>query len=438
MMRPTLRSAYLLMAGIPLAVLPTVAGDRWWLPWLVVLALSLTLMGVDALLTRPGRRSQLAVTAPHALFIGAPGALAAGIRLFSRPPPAVVEALCDLDPLLDPLPVQRLSGAGGSYDLRLPLVARRRGRARIRTLWLRWTGPLGLMERREAHALDLALPVLPNVPAVQQAALRFFGSRELMAGHKLERYAGDGSEFERLREFVPGLDQRAMDWKASARHRRLLSREFRAERNHQVIIAFDTGHLLCEPINGVPKLDHAITAGLLLTYFSLRAGDRVGLFGFDSHTRLYLAPQAGIGSFSRLQLATADLAYSEEETNFTLGLADLSTRLRRRSLVVLLTDFVDAVTARLMVDNVQALARRHLVLFVTLRNPETGAIAAAPPATMGSMARSVVATSFLREREAVLRQLGRYGIQTIDAEPGQVSTRLLNHYLDIKRREMIA
>src|SRR5690606_37670883 len=132
------------------------------------------------------------------------------------------------------------------------------------------------------------------------------------------------------------------------------------ERNHQVVLAVDTGHLMSEPLVGIPKLDHAINAGLLLSYFSLRAGDRIGFYGFDSAVRTFLEPSGGLRSFPRLQQASAALDYNHVETNFTLGLGELQGRLTRRSLVVVLTDFVDTVTAEIMVENVLRLSRRHL------------------------------------------------------------------------------
>jgi uncharacterized protein (DUF58 family) len=180
-----------------------------------------------------------------------------------------------------------------------------------------------------------------------------------------------------------------------------------------------------------------VNAALLLGYFGLRTGDRVGLYGFDERPRSFHEPVAGVNAFPRLQAATAELDYSSAETNFTLGLAELSLRLRRRSLVVLLTDFVDTVSAELMLENLDRLARRHLVVFVTLRDPTLGDIAGARPQTSLDLHRAVVAYDFVRERDVVLARLRRMGVTTIDAAPGEVSVQLLNRYLDIRRREMI-
>jgi uncharacterized protein (DUF58 family) len=428
----------LLSLGVPIALLPLLAGDRLWGAWAAYAAAVIFLIGLDLILVGPRRRPIVEPELPPMLYIGSEGELRLRVRIAGWPRPTAAEMTCDLEEPLRPVSPIRVSLEEGGGEGVFRLTAARRGTGRVTAVWVRWSGPLGLMQRQCRLPREDELPIVPDVRSVRRTALRFFGSRDPLAGEKLERYSGDGSEFEQLREFVPGLDRRAIDWKVSARHRKLVCREFRAERNHQVVIACDTGHLMSEPVDGIPKLDHAINAGLLLTWFSLRAGDRVGLFGFDKGINFYVAPQGGMGAFRRLQVATAGLEYSTEETNFTLGLAELSQRLRRRSLVVLITDFVDTVTAELMIENLERLSRHHLVLFVTLRNPEIAGLTTAKPTSLNGVARGVVAAEMLRERRTVILRLRRLGIQAIDADPDGVSPELLNRYLDIKRREQIA
>src|ERR1019366_547819 len=104
---------------------------------------------------------------------------------------------------------------------------------------------------------------------------------------------------------------------------------------------YDPGHLMIEPIDDLPRLDHAVNAGLLLSWIGLRAGDLVGMFSFDARVRFYRPPIPGPANFGQIQRAAAGIAYHTEETNFTLALADLETRLKRRSLIILFTEFVD-------------------------------------------------------------------------------------------------
>src|SRR5262249_51257938 len=252
--------------------------------------------------------------------------------------------------------------------LPLPLLPRRRGQVHVDRLWLRWRGPLGLAETVDRRPVEGKVDVLPNIRGVQRAALQYV-DRDAIFGVKIQRERGGGTEFDALRDYAPGLDHRFIDWKHSARHLKLLTREFRTERNNQIVLAFDTGYLMCEPLDGVPRMDHAIHAGLLLAWIGLRQGDLVGCYAFDAAVRRYLRPIRGMAGFASLQHAAAGLDYHHEETNFTLGLAELNLRLRRRALVVLFTDFVDTVTAELLVESLQRVANRHVVIFVTLSDP---------------------------------------------------------------------
>ncbi len=437
MIAPTRRAVLLAAAGFPLALLPALVSPSLWGAWLVAASLTVLAVGLDAILAVAPAALRSEVEVPETLQVGEGGAVAVTLRA----PRAVgrVEVLLEVHPDLEPpAPATVAVPAGAPGLISLPLRARRRGTPRVDELWLRWTGPLGLVARSTRRLVGRAVAVVPNVQPVRAAAFRYFGSREVEAGVQVERYVGGGSEFDALVEWVPGLDHRAISWKASARHRKLLSQEFRAERNHQVILALDTGHLMAEPLVGLPRLDHAVTSALLLSYVSLRLGDRVGLFAFDRAARAWTEPQGGLGAFARLRAASAALDYATEETNFTLGLTELSTRLRRRSLVVVFTDFTDTVTAELMIENLARLARRQLVVFVALRDPALHDLALRRPGRAADLHRAVVAADFVRERERVLARLRRLGVQCVDAAPGEVSTRLVSRYLDIKRRELIA
>jgi len=439
-MRPTLRCVLVFATGIPVSLVAVLVHPRLWTIWLAFLGASAAIAGADYLLGLPRRRLKIAVDVPEQLFIGSSGA--AVVELLARWRGARVELLAELDDDLEPVPAQTVAMVADRDDraararVELPLVARRRGRLRLRALHLRWTGPFGLIERRHVHDVERGVAVVPDLGTVRAVAARMFADKQFLAGLKVERYLGDGTEFESLREYLPGLDHRAIDWKSSARHRKLLCQEFRAERNHQVVIAVDSGQLMAEPLAGIPRLDHAINAGLLLGWFCLRTGDRVGLLGFDERVRTWAEPTGGLHAFGRLQALSADIDYRRVETNYTLALSDLSLRVRRRSLVVLFSDFLDTVTAELMVDNVTRLARRHLVMFVAVRDPSVEERAAHGPRSLGELHEAVVAGDFHRERNLVIERLRRAGVLCIDTTPAGFSMALLNRYLDIKRREL--
>lgn len=434
---PSRRAILVVAAATALAVVPVLLAPGLWTVWLFGWALFLMLLAIDAVLAPRRGDIERSLTVPDTLYMGDPSEALLTLRLRrgDRPMRAVVKL--DLSETLAPTVSHRVVLSPKETVVPFELAALRRGTGTIEAAWVRFRGPFGLIARTVRFALDREVAAVPNIRGVRQQALEFFSPNEFRTGLRIEQYAGDGSEFDSLREFMPGLDHRAIDWKASARHAELLCRQFRAERNRQVVIAIDAGHLMAEPLERLPRLDHAIHAGLLLAYFSVRAGDKVGFFGFDERVRAFAEPRGGMGSFRAMLRLSGGLGYADAETNYTLGLTELMGRLTRRSLVVVLTDFVDTVTAELMLDNIGRLARRHLVVFVSLRDPLLDTVAAAEPRDMQALHEAAVADSMLREREVVLTRLRRQGVFCIDATPQTMGIELVNRYLEIKRREMI-
>jgi len=357
--------------------------------------------------------------------------------IFERRAPAVAEAAAEANARLVLTPERTTARVRqGQAEATFELTPVRRGEGEIERIWARWRGPFGLMWKQIAEAPKRIIPITPNVAAVKDEAIRLF-AREALFGLKTQLETGDGSEFHALRELVPGMDRRAVDWKQSARHGKLLVKEFRTERNHPVIFAIDTGRLMCEPLLGVPRIDRAINAALLMAFVSLKLGDRVGFFGFDVKPRLFSGTVSGAHAFPFLQRIAARLDYSAEETNYTLGLTQLGAALERRALVVVFTDFADATSAELMLENVGRLLKRHLVLFVIFRDEELEAIARREPVDPEAVSRAVTAEALLRERDLVIARLVRMGAHIVDAPAASVGTALLSSYIDLKRRDLL-
>jgi uncharacterized protein (DUF58 family) len=435
MIAPTPRALRLAAVGLPVSLIPVFAPTLWGI-WIGLTACTILALGLDALLVAPARRVDATADIPATMHVGARAAAAITVSTPAQQR-GPVELVAELGERLAPQPEQRAPLRDGIARFELSLAPTRRGLGDIDALWVRWYGPLRLMRRTKRVPIERSVRVVPNTSAVREAAAALVGDRFLLGGVRRQRFIGDGSEFETLTEYLPGLDHRAIDWKASARQLRLMVREFRAERNHQILLALDAGHLMGEPLDGVPRLDHAISAALLMAYVGLRSGDRVGWFGFDERVRQFQAPAAGVAAIQRLQALSAELDYSDGETNYALGLTELLRRAGRRSLVVVFTDFVDTVTAELMLDAVQHLARRHVVIFVTFRDEAIASEIEREPTTVTTIHRALVATQLDRERQTVLRRLAQRGVHCVEAPSDRLALRLVNQYLDIKRRELV-
>ncbi len=438
MIFPAPAAAALAGAGAPAALLVAVFAPSLWplgLLWLFVVAL---LVIADAVLGADRRGIAFALHADTRAFIGSPTEIEAEVTFGQgQRPPARVEMQFEVNEFLHPrFRNYRTRPQGHRARVKAELDTVRRGLGQVRRVWIEWKGPLGLAVKRRVITTDRPIEIVPDIRSVKKEAIRIF-ARDTSIGQKIHIEKGEGSEFEALRDFLPGMDRRTIDWKQSARHVKLLSKEFRTEQDQTIIFAIDTGRLMCEPLESAPKIDHAINAALLLGFVSLRMGDRVGLFGFDARPNISTGAVSGVASFTLLQRLAARLDYSAEETNFTLGLSQLSAETQRRSLIIIFTDFADPTSAELMIENLGRLMRTHLVLFVAMRDAELESIALSEPKRTIDVTRSVIAHSMIVDKELVLSRLQRLGAEIINAPAGRIGPALLNRYLELKRQSRI-
>jgi uncharacterized protein (DUF58 family) len=436
MIYPTSRAVVVMALGAPVALAIGLVQPNYWVAGAAWALLVGALCLADAVLGAPRDRTSLAFEAPGVLHTGAAAPLTLRIS-FERRAPGRAEAAAQVNERLTLsadrawAPVRR-----GEAEAAFELSPVRRGQGEIERIWARWRGPFGLVWKQVSQSPKHLIAITPNVTAVKDEAIRLF-ARDAMFGLKTQLETGDGSEFHALRELAPGMDRRAIDWKQSARHGKLLAKEYRTERNHPVVFAIDTGRLMCEPLLGMPRIDRAINAALLMAFVSLKLGDRVGFFGFDVKPRLFSGPASGAHAFPFLQRIAAQLDYSPEETNYTLALTQLGGALERRSLIVVFTDFADTTSAELMLENVGRLLKRHLVLFVIFRDEELEAISRREPVDPEAVSRAVTAEVLLRERDLVIAKLVRMGAHIVDAPAASIGPALLSAYIDLKRRDLM-
>lgn len=436
-MRPGRRLLLLAGGALALTVL-MLAADVLPPQAVVLLWAALAVIAVADLALAPGARAlEVALNSPDEVFAGENVRLR--VRLTARHGriPPVAGARAEAHEALGGLTRFNVAQvADDQAEGAITLHAGRRGLFPVAALWLRWPSPLALWEVVARLPLDTTLRVVPNIRPVVSGAIDVQVRSELY-GVKDTVNRGEGSEFHQLVEFTTGMDTRSIDWKHSARHSALVAKEMRAERNHQIILALDNGYLMRGDVAGLARIDHAINAALAMTWAAGLGGDLVGLYSFDAEPRRFVPPQPGRAAFPALRRQLADMDYSLVESNHTLAMANLNALLNRRSLIVIFSDFADTTTAELLVENLQVLNRTHVIVFVTLRDPELEARQDAMPDSADAVAEAVVAADMARERQLVLDRLVRLGILCLETAPNQLTARLLSTYLEIKARELI-
>jgi uncharacterized protein (DUF58 family) len=437
MIYPTRRAVAAMAAGAPVALVAGLAGPDLWLVGVAWALGAAALVLADAWLAPSPGALDLKLIAPGSLGVGAPTQARIEAGFAGRRSPKLQVAL-GVNERLAAEPVRqtlRIGPDGGGANVRL--FPKRRGEALFERLWARWRGPLGLAWVQRTDVLDRKAAVTPDVQGVKDEALRLF-TRDAAFGMKTQIETGEGSDFNALKDFQTGMDLRSIDWKQSARHAKLIGKEYRTERNHHIVLAIDSGRLMSSPLeDGAPRLDRAINAALLLAFVSLKIGDRVRLFAFDARPRIASGSTAGAGAFPLLQRLAASIDYTTEETNFTLGLTTLAGSLDRRALVVVFTDFADPTSAELMIENVGRLLRTHLVMFVAFRDEALEALADAEPKTAGDVSRAVIAAGLLKQRELVIGRLQRLGAWIVEAPAGRLGPELVSRYLAAKRKDLL-
>ncbi|RWO06136.1 MAG: DUF58 domain-containing protein [Mesorhizobium sp.] len=436
MIYPSGRAVWAAAAGAVPAFLVALALPSLWYLGLLWICLLLAFLAVDAAAGR-GRKSLAAsLHAPPQVGVGGQFTVHVAARLSGRTP--TLEARVSHDERLAPIggtggPLAATKD-GGSLDLRFQAL--RRGIASFDRLWLRWRGPFGLVWNQVVLPMESKVAVLPDVRSARDQAITLLRRNALPDGHA-QRRAGQGREFEALKDYQPGMGRRMIDWKRSARHGRLLAREFRIEENNNIVLAIDSGRLMCEPVDGLPKVDRAVAAALLSAFIAFKGGDMVSLFSFDARPRVASGAVRGSASFAMIQKRAVEIDYSNEETNFTLALTTLAARLDRRSLVIIFTDFVDPISAELMLRTVGRLTERHLVLFMMIRDVELESLADMPPSSGEDIARAVVAGGLLRERQVVIGRLRLLGAHVIEADHQRLGPALVERYLQFKREDLL-
>jgi uncharacterized protein (DUF58 family) len=334
------------------------------------------------------------------------------------------------------LPARCVVGVGEQAIVRYQLTLSTRGRYLFGAVTVRWRSPWGLWARQVEIPTPSEIKVFPDFTFLR-AGMDRGRDAERNAPVRVRRAPGGESEFQRLRQYVPGDAYRHIDWKATARRQRPITREYGQESNQNVIFLLDAGRMMSARVGDLSLFDHALNASLAMGHAALRHGDRVGLLGFDREVRAWLPPRGGVTSGQRMLHATFDLFPSLSEPDFAAAFRHLSASVRQRSLVVLLTTIVDQVSA----DNATAVARalgtRHLPLCVWLRDVDLDALIDAPPGDEASLLARGAAAELVAWREQSLSALRRRGVLVVDCAPDELSAALLARYLEIKARRLL-
>jgi uncharacterized protein (DUF58 family) len=424
----------LLLALLPLFALAVVASFVPSLdPVLVTAALALLVSAAtDAV--RLLRRATPIVQriAPHAFALGVDTRVEMRIEAADgRALRADIHDHVPADCAAAPLPQALALAPGERATLHYTLRAGQRGERAFGHCELRVHSPWRLWRRRVLAAAPARVRVYPNFVALTRFALLATDHRLSQLGVLQRRRRGEGLEFHQLREYREGDAQRQVDWKASARMRRLVSREYRDERDQQIVLLLDCGRRMLSRDGPLSHFDHALDAALLLADVALRQGDAVGLMTMGGVER-WLPPRKSRSMLNTLLAASYGLQPTHASPDFQAAAISLATRLGKRAMVVWLSNLRDEDDEELAAA-IGLLRRRHLVVLASLREPVLDAALRAPVSGLDDALTHAATAEYLEQRRRAFARMRQRGVPCIDVEPAALPLALVNHYVELKR-----
>jgi uncharacterized protein (DUF58 family) len=345
--------------------------------------------------------------------------------------------------------------------LRYKIEPRERGDVRAGAVYLRYASPVGLVEQWAMAPLEQTVRVYPALRQGEDQEIFLARGRQIELQLRQVRERGLGRDFESLREYLEGDDLRDVCWTATARRGQLITRRYQTERSQAVWIVLDAGRLLqgrilpesefksahaTEPAGergsniarrGHSKLDYACSTAVALAQLALYSGDRVGLLVYGQHVQQRVLPARGPAHLRQIVEALAQARAEASEADHLRATATLNRWQPRRALILWITDLAETAMRPEVIDGAMQLLHRHVLLFVAMAQPDVAAIANARPKNVEEMFRASAAQELTSRRELLLARLREQGALTLDLDPAQLTSAVLNQYLKVKERAMV-
>lgn len=329
-----------------------------------------------------------------------------------------------------PLSVELQPGQFSEVGYRLrPL---KRGHFTFEFCEINLPSPLGLWSGKRLLAVSDDIRVYPDFAKLYDGQLLAVDNWLSQLGVRQRQRRGQGLEFHQLREFREGDSLRQIDWKATARQRTPIAREYQDERDQQIIFMLDCGRQMRSQDGELSHFDHALNACLLLSYVALRQGDAVGLFTFAGDQSRYLVPAKGSRQLTNLLNSVYDLDSSQRPADYRAAVSQLLARQKRRALVILVTNLRDAGDEELL-DTVKHLSSQHRVLVASLQEGLLDQLRQQAVQSLDEALTYCATVDYLNANAQCHEQLTAHGITVLQTRPETFGPSLVTQYLTLKK-----
>ena len=313
-----------------------------------------------------------------------------------------------------------------------------RGLEILRHVHLRGSSLLGLWSGYYQIPCESTVNVYPDLKQISEYDLLAKTNRLSLLGMRRVRKIGQDNEFERLRDFTQDDNYKHIDWRTTARRRKLTVRDFQSNQSQRIIFMVDCGRMMTGMAGDISLLDHSLNAMLMLSYVALKQGDSVGMISFSNAIHNFTPARPGVKHINRLMHASFDQQPQFVESRYDEAFLYLRKHCRKRSLVILVTNVIDEINAFQLQQYMGSMTGRHLPLGVLLREREVyDQVDSVDPGDIDSIYRGAAAVDVLNWRHSVIRDLKHQGVLALDLFPEQLTSNLVNQYLEIKARHLL-
>lgn len=299
------------------------------------------------------------------------------------------------------------------------------------------SSPLGLIRRRYSFSQDETLPVYPSFLQMRKYELMAISNRLTDVGIKKIRRLGHSLEFEQVKNYVAGDDYRTINWKATARHGNLMTNMYTDEKSQHVYCVIDKSRAMKMPFEGLSLLDYAINASLVLSNVALLKEDKAGLITIGDKLGSVVPADRRHVQMNKIM----EVLYNEKtrylETNMELLYTTIRRVLKQRSLVVFFTNFESLSALERQLPYLKRIAQFHLLLVVFFENTELQKVAEQPAGNVEEIYIKTIAEKFTYDKKLIVKELTKYGIQSILSTPQNLTINTINKYLELKAKQRI-
>jgi len=320
-----------------------------------------------------------------------------------------------------------------SYALR-PV---KRGEYNFGDLQIYIRSPLGLISRRYTFNQAEVLPVYPSFLQMRKYELMAISNRLSDFGIKKIRRLGHSLEFEQVKNYVPGDDYRAINWKATARHGSLMTNSYTDEKSQHVYCVIDKSRAMKMPFDGLSLLDYAINASLVLLKVALLKEDKAGLITISEKKGAVIPADKRPTQLNKI----LEVLYKEKtrylETNMELLYTTIRGVIKQRSLVVFFTNYESISSLNRQLPYLKRIAKFHLLLVVFFENTELKKLSEEHATDVEGIYIKTIAEKFAYDKKLIVKELAKHGIQSILSTPQNLNVNTINRYLELKAKQKI-